>query len=343
MTLSAAGTPAWLAEEVVFLCEPSHHLFAPAAVAVVETHQSWVFLTERHAYKLKKAGPEEPALTEREAQCRREIELNRRLTDNVYLGALPLTREPRGLAMDGPGTRVDWLVWMRRLPEARMLDRMIARGKVDTRALRDCVRLLASFYAARPPAPVTAEERRAALVERVAENEAVLVDPSLGLRAGALDALCEGQRDYIARHARALDRRVHEGRVVDGHGDLRPEHVCLEARPQVIDCLDFSAALRTVDAVEELGFLALECERLGAPELGAVILDTYRNASGDRPPAHLVHFYQGLHATVRAKLAAWHRASPGSAGAEHWAARARDYIALAERHLESALGAALRA
>ena len=330
-----------LGAKVAFLSDPRNHSFAPRTVTVIETHMSWVFLTEAHAYKLKKAmrldGHDLTRVEVREAQCRNEVELNRRLTRGIYLGVLPLTLNARDdLQFDLGGKVVDWLVWMRRLPEARMLDRLIATAGVEIGDLRACIAMLGRFYRGQPPEPLTTADFRVRLAARIAENSAVLGIPESSLAPADVQRIAAGQRDFLARHTDVFDRRVIDIRVVEGHGDLRPEHVCLESPPQVIDCLEFSRELRIVDPAEELGFLALECERLGAPRLHAVIFEAYREATGDHPPESLVHFYQSLHACVRAKLAVWHLREPGTAGTSKWTERARDYMRLADRHLVAA-------
>lgn len=330
-----------LAAKVAFLSDPRNHPFGPRTVTVVETHMSWVFLTEAHAYKLKKAirldGQDLTRVEAREAQCRNEVEINRRLTRGVYLGVVPLTLDAAGgLQLDLGGRVVDWLVWMRRLPEGLMLDRLIASGVVDIASLRTCIGMLGRFYRGQPPEPLTTAEFRARLAARIAENVAALELPESTLASADVRRIAAGQRDFLERHTGIFDRRVIDARVVEGHGDLRPEHVCLESPPQVIDCLEFSRELRIVDPAEELGFLALECERLGAPQLEAIILESYGEASGDQPPAALVHFYQSLHACVRAKLAVWHMAEPGPAGASKWTQRAHEYLRLADRRLAAA-------
>jgi len=129
-----------------------------------------------------------------------------------------------------------------------------------------------------------------------------------------------------------LDAR--RGALVEGHGDLRPEHVCLDGEPQVIDCLDFSRALRTQDAVDDLGFLALECTRLGAPSIGEAILNDYRRASGDDAPPAVVRFYQSLRACVRARLAIRHLREPALAQNPLWRERAEAYLGIAQQLVE---------
>jgi predicted kinase len=108
-------------------------------------------------------------------------------------------------------------------------------------------------------------------------------------------------------HADELDSRVCDGRVVDGHGDLRPEHVYFAAKPVVIDCIEFNAEYRQNDIVDELGFLAMECHRRGADWIGNAVLQRYRETSGDYPPESLLAFYKCYRACVRAKVSAIRR------------------------------------
>ena len=140
---------------------------------------------------------------------------------------------------------------------------------------------------------------------------------------------------------RSIALRVYRaGRVVEGHGDLRPEHVWLGSPPAIIDCLEFSLALRTLDSADELGFLALECERLGAPELGAALLAQHRELSGDAPPPALVDLYQAMRACVRAGIALWHLKEARYQGSPVWRARATSYLSLAAARLQRCGGGA---
>src|SRR5690606_23645446 len=116
-------------------------------------------------------------------------------------------------------------------------------------------------------------------------------EPRYGLNDADLRAVVHGQKRWLARSGRLLEERAPW--VVDAHGDLRPEHVCLEEpTPVVIDCLEFSQELRWLDPVSELSFLALECRRLGAAWIGERLLARYAEMSQDRVSAALVRFYQ---------------------------------------------------
>jgi uncharacterized protein len=309
------------------------------SVTVIETHLSWVFLTPRFAWKMKKpmrhAGSDLRALGARERDCRREFTLNRRLAPKVYLAVVPLTRDRAGLlAVNGSGRVVDWLVQMRRLPAPRMLDRALAAHAASTADLRAVAQTLAAFYGARPRLLIDGAQYRRNLGDLIDANERDLRDPALQQDAAAIAALCVSQRESLAQLRSCLERRVREGHVVEGHGDLRPEHVCLVKPVQIIDCLTLSKVLRTVDCADEIAFLALECERLGEGPAGRMLLREWRRASGDQPEAALVHFYQSLRATVRARLAALHLRERAYRGSPRWIKRTQCYLRLARVHLQ---------
>jgi uncharacterized protein len=231
---------------------------------------------------------------------------------------------------------VDWLVRMRRLPAALMLDQRIARHEVHPRDVATIATTLARFYRTCAPEPIDAAEWRSRFIAHVSENVRELSMPQSQIPATVVHQVGERQLELIDRCGELFDRRIEDGLVVEGHGDLRPEHICLEAPPRIIDCLEFSRDLRVLDAAEELGFLALECERLGAEEVKHDLFHAYAAASGDDPPAALVDFYQSHHACVRAKLALRHLGDPDVTDAQRWVARTHDYMALAISHLEAA-------
>ena len=324
------GVPVAQADVVAFLARPAR---AVGSVETIETHWSWVFVTADRAIKIKKAIRTEFADLRRVSARGRngveEVRLNRRLARDVYLGTRPILAGADGaLALDAGDQVVDWAVEMRRLAPERMLDRMIAARRVRAEDVAALVARLVAFYREARCAEQDVAAYRERLVAAVHANRDELSRPGHGLPADRVLRVCARQLDALADPG-WLDAR--RGALVEGHGDLRPEHVCLDGEPQVIDCLDFSRALRTLDAVDDLAFLALECGRLGAPDIGRALLDGYRQASGDEPAAATVAFYQGLRACVRARLAILHLREPALAGSARWRRRAEDYLAAAER------------
>jgi uncharacterized protein len=335
--LVAAGSE--FDSKLAFLSGAAHYPEHTSRVDCVETHMSWVFLTDRHAYKLKKpvrnADVDLRTVAARQWNCAEEARLNRRLSTGVYLGTVAL-RGARGgeLTFAEEGEIVDWLVKMRRLPADCMLDRRIRLGSIPRADVDALMTRLCDFYRRCAPIGVLAPEYRRQFREDVIANQLELFRPVHVLPRELIERVCAGQLATLDDRSALFDARVHAGRIVEGHGDLRPEHICFEVEPQIIDCLEFSRVLRTLDIVDELGFLALECERLGAPELRPQIFDSYRERSGDAPPDALVHFYQSHRACVRATLAIRHLHEPALPNAFAWRARAREYLELAYRHVE---------
>ncbi|MDT8449022.1 MAG: hypothetical protein RQ847_02505 [Wenzhouxiangellaceae bacterium] len=324
------------------LSDPSCYPHPVGRVETIETHLSWVFLAGAFAYKLKKPVIYDHldlrSLDSRYENSIREVALNRRLAPDVYVGAIPLVMTPsRVLRLECEGETVDWLVRMHRLPGDRMLDRMLDAGRATRADVERVIRLLATFYRRATPAVTRAEDYDAALRRTLASNREALTDPAFEACADGLDdgpaALLDAQQSFLGDHADVFARRVERGRIVEGHGDLRPEHVCLTSPPVIYDCLDFSRALRVADAADELSFLALECERLGFDWVDPVIWQCYAEAAGDRPPRVLVAFYKSVRACTWARLALGRTRELAREDWQPWLEHANSYLKLAGAHL----------
>jgi uncharacterized protein len=321
--------------KVAFLRRPEAYPDGPRGVEVLETHMSWVFLTERDAYKLKKPVRNEfldfSTLEARQGDCQEEMRLNRLLARDVYRTLVALTVDERGgLQLQGAGSTVDWLVRMRRLPADRMLDAVIRAGALEPTDVERLARTLTHFYRAAVPVAFDPDVYRRRLLREVLANGRALTAPEIP--APQAQRIHAAQLAFLGREGAILRQRVREGRIVEAHGDLRPEHVCLEPEPVVIDRLEFNREFRIMDVADDLAFLAMECERLGAPDVGRRILEIYGELSGDRPPPRLVRFYQAHRACLRAKLALWHIRDVGAAEAAIWILRAQRYLDLAAVH-----------
>jgi len=321
-------------EKVAFLRRPEAYPVSTATVETVETHMSWVFLTERHAYKLKKPvrgeGLDFTTPERRRRNSEDEVRLNRRLAEPIYLGVLALTCAPDGtLALEGAGEPVDWLVHMRRLPADRMLEARIEQGGLSSAEVEPAARHLARFYARAEPVAIAPETYRRRLVEGTNHDRRELVAPEAGPDRNRVEAVAAAQLRFLERRRDLFDARVAEGRIVEGHGDLRPEHICLTREPAIIDCLEFSWELRIADPADELAFLALECERLGRAEPGAWFLEVYRRETGDDPPEPLLRFHRTFRCLRRAVIAIWHLRDEEVADPDKWIRRAGRYLELA--------------
>jgi uncharacterized protein len=322
--------------KVAALRDPASYPERPATIEVVETHMSWVFLTPREAWKLKKPVRtgylDFSTLEARRRNCHEEVRLNRRLAPDVYLGVAPLSRASCGsLGLERPGEVVDWLVRMRRLPAERMLDRLIRDGRLADADVERVAGLLARFYPSCPVIPMRGPQYRARLERKIRENHAVLADPHYGLSRPCLRTIATALERFLAESAALIEARA-DGRIVEGHGDLRPEHICLEQTPVIFDCLEFNRDFRIVDVADELAFLDMECERIGSATAGAILLRAWREASGDDPSAALQAFYKVVSACLRAKLAVWHIHDVDGVRHAFWLDHAAGYLDIAARY-----------
>jgi aminoglycoside phosphotransferase family enzyme len=310
------------------------HAGPGAAVETLETHMSWVFRVGTQVLKLKKAVRyaflDFSTLRAREVACRDEMRLNARLAPGIYRGLMVLQWRDGALSLvpegeaDPLATTLDWLVWMQRLPAERMLDRAIADGVLQASEIDALADVLSAFYANAGVVPIDATEYTLRFQREQAINRDVLLRPQFQLD-GAREALDRLDAALLA-DAGLLAERVRARRIVDGHGDLRPGHVCLLQPPVVIDCLEFNTRLRQIDPLDELAFLALECDLAGAPWIGPRLRERCGAALGDAPPAALWRLYTAYRALLRARLAMAHLLDPQPRTPQRWPSMAQGYV-----------------
>jgi aminoglycoside phosphotransferase family enzyme len=324
-----------LAAKVAFLSTPAAYPEPVKEVVRQETHMSWVFLAGDRVYKLKKPVRfpylDFSTLARREAACREELRLNRRLASDIYLGVEPLVSTGKGLSIGGGDVIVDWLVVMRRLETRCALNCAIDENRVGAPQLDRLVATLARFYRHAPRAHVNPEAALASWHRDISRDFRVLLDPRFDLPKGVARSIERAERRFLDERAGILAQRVRERRIVDGHGDLRPEHIWLSDGVKIIDCLEFNAQLRTVDPFDEIAYLSLECERLGAAWIGEHVKRGVARALHDDPCPELFLFYRCNRAALRARLAIAHLLEPAPRTPEKWPQRARDYLKIAGR------------
>lgn len=329
-TLPAASAAADSTATVLALRSAAGYPGSEGPIETIETQLSWVFLTRSHAYKLKKPTRTQhfdyTSLEARRAACDAELQLNRRSAASVYLGVVPVRRDDTGRHVDGDGEVVDWLLKMRRLPRDSMLDACIHRQAVADRQLDALALVLSRFYAGAANAGWTGPDYRCALGAQLASKTPTLLLPRHELDLVLVHSLCSETERWLERHADQLDARA--PLVCEAHGDLRPEHICLEAEPVIIHCLDFDRQLRLLDPLSELAFLDLECRRQGNDWIGPQLEASYAQLARAELSDELHAFYGRYHALIRAALAAARMDEPG-ADLDKWHARARSYLELA--------------
>jgi aminoglycoside phosphotransferase family enzyme/predicted kinase len=310
---------------------------ADLPVAAVETHISTLFFVGDRVYKLKKPVSfpfvDQDSREARQRLCHREVELNRRLAPDVYLGVADIL---------GPdGQLCDHLVVMQRLPEHRRLSTLVRAHDPDVLDHLDRLAdVLADFHR-------TAE--RSSAIAAAASPDAVagrwddLVDEVRPFADQIVPAAELEQVQQLAvwfiqgRHPLFAHRR-HDGMICDGHGDLQADDVfCLPDGPRVLDCVEFRDEFRHVDVADDVAFLVMDLERLGASALGAHFVVAYERASGRQLPTSLVDFYVAYRAMVRCAVACMRATQESGPDADASATKARSLLRLCHQRLETAV------
>lgn len=324
-------------EKVAFLKKPGSYPFYASQVETKETHMSWVFLVNGFAYKLKK--PVKYRFLDfsmpdaRFRNCREEVRLNKRLAKNIYLHIVPLTVDEKGaMALQGKGTIIDWLVHMKRIPQEHMLDYAIKNNAIDEDQVRQAAILLTEFYVHSSPVITDSHVYWKKLKGEVQAIYRELINSKYQLPVALIELYTSALLRFLNERAPLFDNRVKERRVIEAHGDLRPEHICLRPEPAIIDCLEFNRDLRILDTAEELSFLAMECESFGDKTVGKLFFKTYASLTNDPIPEPLIYFYMLKKACLRAFLVIRHVTEPEYKNDPQWVEKADAYLQLCNQY-----------
>jgi uncharacterized protein len=301
----------------------------------IETHASLVFLTTTRVFKLKKPcrlpHADMRSLAARARLCAEELRLNRAMAGEVYRGLVALVQTPEGgLALGGPGRIVDWLVEMARLPASAMLDCRLIQGPPPTAPeITDFGRVMITFYRRQIAPPGAGQTYFTRLAREMATDLAHLHQMRAHLGGALCDSMLARARDALARARPLILARGAAGLVIEGHGDLRAEHVCLIRPPLAFDRVEFDHDFRLIDPHDEMLGLGLDCRLLGADWIGPALSAQLDGAGFPAPCPELAQVYAATRCLTQARLAIDHLRDPNPRTPRKWAPRAQRFLAMA--------------
>ncbi len=301
----------------------------PEKIELVQTHASWVFLAGDYVYKVKKPVDfgflDFSTLAKRSFYCQEELRLNRRLGGDYYLRVENVVRREGGYFFGGSGEIVDYAVVMRRLPEAFLMRQLLVDDLLQESQLDELVELLHAFY----------EEAKVFKSGRFGSCEKVSFDVEENfsqtqdfindtVMARDYQRIVDFSRDFLQDRHKLFVRRVKDGAVLEGHGDLHMEHVCLPpGAPLVYDCIEFNQRFRRLDVVNDLAFLAMDLEENNRFDYAAYFIESCANRLGSLFESKLLSFYKCYRAYVRGKVLSFLSADAALDGKAREQARVR--------------------
>ncbi len=292
-----------------FLSDPASYPHRPAAVRIIQTHISIVAIASPYVYKVKKAVDfgflDFSTLEKRRHFCEEEIRLNRRLCARIYDSVVPIRRREGRLVFGEEGEVVDFAVRMHQLDERFFLHDLLAAGRLTARHIDRVVGTLSVFYHRQSPSPERAAWGRVEALRISTDENFEQTARYVGDLIGqpAYNTIRASVDQFYDTHAGLLEQRCSEGRIIDGHGDLRLEHI--HAGPEglcIYDCIEFSERLRAIDVASDITFLAMDLDAAGCHELARYFVAEMARALDDATLERVIDFYAGYRAYVRAKV-----------------------------------------
>lgn len=308
---------------------------------VLETHISFLLLTGKVAYKIKKPLDlgflDFTTLKKRKFFCEEEVRLNRRLAPQIYVGVVPITGSVRKPCLAGNGRPIEYAVKMREFPQVNRLDQVLRRGRLGPAHMDELAAVLADFHAriavagskshfGTPEAvfgPALDSFRHLGALEQGPNEERLLAE---------LHAWCE--REFERKRDFFLKRKE-GGFIRECHGDAHLANMCLyKGRVVLFDCIEFNECFRWIDVMNEVAFTVMDLDDRGVQPWAARFLNRYLEHTGDYAGLSVLPFYRFYRAIVRAKIHAIRFSQGGMAKAQERKVLAlyHDYLSLAKRY-----------
>jgi uncharacterized protein len=308
-------------------------------VRSIQTHVSWVFIASPFVFKVKKPVNlgflDFSTLEKRHYFCQREVELNRRLCPEIYLGAVPIYETDSSFSFKSQGKIVEYAVQMRELPHGCFLIELLEKNLVGEKEINRVISTLDRFYQAETP---TAEIEQWGTPEKLkisTDENFTQVEPFIGktISPAAFEAIRHYTNQFYELNENLFRQRIQEHRILDCHGDLHLDHVHLTPEATTIfDCIEFNDRFRFIDIANDLAFLAMDFDFEGRSDLGNLLLRNAARELGDAGMLRIANFYKCYRAFVRGKVESIQATEKETTNRQEHGKQAARYFRLALRY-----------
>ncbi|MFO7678035.1 MAG: hypothetical protein R6V50_06625 [Thermoplasmatota archaeon] len=326
------------------LLHPEAYPDKPQTINLVQTHISIVFLGEKFVYKIKKpvcfGFLDFSTLEKRKYYCQKEVALNNRFSQDVYLDVLPVTYNGKIHTLQGSGTIVDYAVKMKRLPDEELFKNRFFNGAVSNSDIKKISTAIATFhnnalqtekikeFGSLTSVKYNTDENFQQTVEFIGKS--ISKQQYIDLKQWS-DQFYKDKKDLFSK-------RVKNGKIRDCHGDLHMEHICLTDPIVIFDCIEFNDRFRYSDILSDIAFLLMDLEVNKGNKLADQLLGNYLrqiNENHDSTVFDLIKFYKIYRAYVRGKVSSFMLNDPTISDIEKYKAKqlAQRYFDLAHSYI----------
>ncbi|MEO6844065.1 MAG: hypothetical protein ABI184_02765 [Ginsengibacter sp.] len=310
---------------------------------LIETHISWVILGDEFVYKIKKpiqySFLDFSTLALRKHYCERELELNKRLAPDVYIGVMPVLEYEQNITIGGnKGTVIDYAVKMHKLKVDRRMDKLLVNDEVSTIDIKKLAERIASFH---KEATIIYEKDLLDIREEFndLETEKEYMAEELGDTYGAIiDDAIQFSDQFLNKNKKLIADRLSNGLYRDCHGDLHSRNIFLLPEPVPFDCIEFNDDFRQIDVLNEVAFLCMDLDAFERKDLSELFLKHYNQffpAMKTAEERNLFIYYKSYRANIRAKVNSLRARTAATDGAKSKAlATAEKYLSLMKRYLK---------
>jgi aminoglycoside phosphotransferase family enzyme len=311
---------------------------------LIETHISWVLLCERYAYKIKKPVQysflDFSTLEKRKYYCEREIELNKRLTDNIYIDVQPIWKMSGLLSIYNVSDEiVDYAVRMRKVDRSRQMDLLLFKNEVTTSNILDLCKKIAAFH---KNADIIYHKDISDIQKKFndLEQQKDFLRGCLNSNSSQIIGHAINVSDvFLQKNQTLIATRQRAGFFRDGHGDLHSRNIfILPSGPQPFDCIEFNDDYRQIDVLNEVAFLCMDLDAFDRQDLSDLFLNYYNNsfpAMNTEEDRKLFVYYKSYRANIRAKVYSLRaRSATSDTSRNRYLAEASKYLKLMERYMQ---------
>jgi aminoglycoside phosphotransferase family enzyme len=290
------------------------------SIELVQTHISFVFLTKRFVYKVKKAVNlgflDFTTLEKRRFFCEKELELNKRLCKDMYLEVVPINKSD-AIKIRGAGKTVEYAVKMKRMPQEKMMSKLIEENKVDFRLVDRIAKIIAEFHSKAETSRRISEFGSLAVIETNWKENFAQTEEFVGKTISTEDfkLIRERVEDFMKRKVALFEKRMAKGRVRDCHGDIHSGNIFVTDGIYIFDAIEFNERFRYSDVAADVAFLAMDLDFKERTNLSNFFVEKYVEYSGDQELTKLLSFYKCYRAYVRGKVTSFKLKDP-SVGSE---------------------------